>query len=256
MRKKQNGVCRLCHIETELTFEHIPPRSAFNKKTRYQSVPFLDAMKMEDPLNGKPKGKLNQGGVGFHSYCEKCNNFLGLEYVNAYKDWAQLGAYLLSKPEATSCHFKAEKMLPNEILKQIISMFIAINEPWYGEAHPELLDFVKNPDSIELHEKYRIFAYLKRPGQIRYLPFLVQGSFSQRKPVTLSEIAYKPFGYIMTYGDNSERSSMVDITCFKNAKPKKETVIEMNINIFDTHIPLPMDYRSAEEIEKALKNNS
>lgn len=255
MKNEATGICRLCHRERKLTFEHIPPRSAFNKQTRYQSVSFVDAMQMKDPLNGSLKGRTLQGGVGFQSYCSECNNFLGLKYVNPYKAWAQLGAYLLSDPEATACHIKIDKMLPNEILKQIISMFIAINDPWYGEKFPELLDFVKSPESTTLDSKFRIFTYLKRPGQIRYLPYLFKGSFSGQAQV-LSEIAFKPFGYIMTYDGQRPDPKLVELTDFKNAIPEEETWFEMNINIFNTHLPVPMDFREREQIEKDIKNSS
>ena len=30
MAKKVHGICCICGQETELTFEHIPPRAAFN----------------------------------------------------------------------------------------------------------------------------------------------------------------------------------------------------------------------------------
>ena len=38
----QNGICRICKRKTELSFEHIPPKAAFNKYTKFRSIPFLE----------------------------------------------------------------------------------------------------------------------------------------------------------------------------------------------------------------------
>ncbi len=52
------GVCRLCGQNTDLSFEHVPPRTTFNKDTKYTSVDFEDYIKIKNPLIETPKGKL------------------------------------------------------------------------------------------------------------------------------------------------------------------------------------------------------
>lgn len=76
------GTCKLCQNESYLNFEHVPPRSAGNKTTRYKKGSFLDFMTSENPFSYSAKGKIHQGGIGYYSYCIKCNNFLGTEYVS------------------------------------------------------------------------------------------------------------------------------------------------------------------------------
>jgi len=88
-RKKVKGICRLCGKNTSLTFEHVPPQSAYNKHTKYYKQSIEEMMKVDNLLNHKFKGKLYQGGIGYHSLCNDCNNFLGTHYVNSYKDWVQ-----------------------------------------------------------------------------------------------------------------------------------------------------------------------
>ena len=55
--KMEFGTCRLCGKETDLSFEHVPPRVAFNRKTTYLSVEFDDFIKVDNPLEEKYKGK-------------------------------------------------------------------------------------------------------------------------------------------------------------------------------------------------------
>jgi hypothetical protein len=255
MSKKVEGQCRLCLQHGSLTYEHVPPRSSFNKTTRFQSVSFMDIMGLKDPFEEKIKGKIYQGGVGYHSYCLNCNNFLGLEYVNAYKQWSHAGAYAISQAEFDSCSFEVPNILPNEILKHVISMFIAINDINYGKAHPELLEFVKNPDSTELDSKYRIFTYFKKKGQIRYIPFMVTGTLSAGSVVACSEIAFTPYGFVITYDDKKPKPGLVEITRFKEHAPKIPVDIKMNINVFETHLPIPLDYRTKAAIQEGMKNN-
>lgn len=256
MKKNVFGTCRLCHQERKLTFEHIPPRSTFNKTTRYQTVSFIDVMKAKNPLEDKIRGKLNQGGVGVHAFCSECNNFLGRKYVKAYRLWAGAGAFALHPGNFTSCEYEVFKAKPNEILKHIASMFLAINEPWYGEANSELRDFVLDPDCIDLNPKYRFFTYLKRPGQIRYLPFMISGNISSGKTTQVSELAFTPFGFVLTYDDPQERKGLVEITDFKKFIPGKFVNIDLKINVFETNLPIPLDYRNSEKVKSDLKNKS
>ena len=39
------GICKLCKKEEKLTYEHFPPRAAFNKKTKFQLIGINDYYK-------------------------------------------------------------------------------------------------------------------------------------------------------------------------------------------------------------------
>ena len=82
-----NGICRLCGHKTNLSFEHVPPKVTNNKNTRYTSLSLEEYFKSENPLELKSKGKIKQGGIGYNSFCRKCNSFLGTNYVPAYEKW-------------------------------------------------------------------------------------------------------------------------------------------------------------------------
>jgi hypothetical protein len=69
------GNCSLCGIFCDLTFEHVPPRSAFNKNTRYKTVPYEQVLKSDNILDANFKGKIEQGGLGHYSLCSNCNSF-------------------------------------------------------------------------------------------------------------------------------------------------------------------------------------
>jgi hypothetical protein len=72
------GKCKLCLDTKELNFEHIPPRSAFNKETKYYIVDqteYYQKAKEYTFDNLKPKSRKEQGGIGKFSFCILSNVF-------------------------------------------------------------------------------------------------------------------------------------------------------------------------------------
>ncbi len=195
---KTFGICRLCGDEKDLTFEHVPPRTAFNKHTIFVSVDFIDFIESDDILNAPPKGKKKQGGIGYNSLCSQCNSFLGLNYVPAYKNWVLAGYDLIKKQHFNFAEYTVLNQQPIRILKAIISMFLAINKEWYLNAYPELSEFVKNPEQQNLPDKFRVFAYLTNEGGTRYMPHSIVYKPTLGGSGNCTEMAFPPYGYVLT----------------------------------------------------------
>lgn len=255
--KMEFGICRLCGEEKDLTFEHVPPRISFNKTTTYLSVPFEEYIKVDNPLKEKYKGKKMQGGIGYNSLCRECNNFLGSNYVNSYQKWVLTGKELFQKYTFTSAHYTALSQEPLKIIKQILSMFLAINGEWYLKAYPEIAEFVKNPNSNELTERYRIFSYLNNEGNIRYCKHSVFYSAQLGEPVNCSEIAFPPYGYILTIDFDKRLSLVNELTYLKSYKANETIDLKIMMNKLPTYSHIPFDYRTKEkfssDLEKGIK---
>ncbi|MEY8022173.1 hypothetical protein AB8P51_15170, partial [Muriicola sp. SD30] len=245
--KMTSGICRLCGQNTELSFEHVPPRVALNKKTKYKEVDFDEYLKSKNPLNDPPKGKIRQGGVGYNSFCKKCNSFLGSNYVPAYSRWVQAGLEILKNKEVELHSYLIKEIEPQKIFKQIISMFLAINKEWYLESYPDLAEYVSDKNSRNLPDRYKIFCYLTRAERIRYMHHVVHGNISKGAAINCSEIAFPPYGYVLTIDNDNKIEHLTEITEFKNHKGK----IDLNFNMFQlpTYMPLPLDYRTKEQLE-------
>ncbi|WP_117885096.1 hypothetical protein [Aureibaculum luteum] len=242
-KKMQNGICRLCQKDKELSFEHIPPKSAFNKTTRYFSVPFKEFAKAKNWLNYKPKGKINQGGLGYHSLCEKCNGFLNDNYVRPYADWAKFGMSAIKNAKSDYNVWEVTEKNPFRILKQIIAMFIAMNEPWFGKQNPELLEFVNNPELKILSERYKIYVYLKSRGQIRTTKWSGTNFYGQ-----VCELAFEPFGYILNIDNYNGIDHLTEISGWKNYTDERNHTFDIGLYDYPTYLPIPTDYRTKEEI--------
>tara|TARA_B100000780_G_C20997365_1_gene398989 strand:+ start:30 stop:647 length:618 start_codon:yes stop_codon:yes gene_type:complete len=198
-------------------------------------------------------GELTQGGIKFHSFCVECNNWLGRQYVISYKDWAEMGASILSQGKEPIFLFEAKNKNLNRIFKHIITMFIAINDESFGRENQELLDFVRNEQSAALSEKYKVFCYLNRGGALRYLQQSVVGDFTISKmPILCSEISFPPFGYVLTINHSGKLYDLLDITDFSKTDPERTLNIKGQLTEQKTALEFPLDYRSKEEILNAI----
>ena len=87
--KSKKGKCAICGRDEQLTFEHIPPSSAFNSKPvkPVSGVDLLievgsnNSMRMPWETDHLPYTNL-QRGMGKHSLCSDCNNKTGKWYGN------------------------------------------------------------------------------------------------------------------------------------------------------------------------------
>lgn len=245
------GTCHLCGTYGDLSIEHVPPKTAFNKNTKYITAKFDDYAKLQNPLNETLKGKTKQGGIGVNWFCEKCNNFLGQTYVPAYKRWVLTGREILMDTELYLHKYIVHKIEPQKIIKQIISMFLAINEEWFSIEYNKLRELVNDSNSIEFPEKYNIFFYLTQAENIRFSSFMIHGNLSSGNTFKCSEIVFPPYGYVLTIECPKEISKLTNITSFKSYEG--EVDFEFNTFQLPTHLTFPLDYKTKEEIEKSIE---
>ena len=248
-----DGICRLCGSNTKLSFEHVPPATTLNRNTKYVSVEFEKLFQSRNILKDPPKGKVKQGGIGYNSFCRDCNSFLGSNYVNAYKKWVRGGLELLRNTEYSFHTYQINEIDPNTILKQIIAMFLAINSENFVVSFPELSEFVKDPESQELPEKYKVFCYLTRAERFRYMPYAVQGNFSTGISIQCSEIAFPPYGYVLTIDHHDSINLLSEITGFKNFPIAEKHTLRIRMAQLPTYMPFPLDYRSEEKVNTDIE---
>lgn len=133
MNKKTIGKCHICGKTSEMSQEHIPPKSSGNKLTAkfYTSDEFL----ADDVLSGQKtlaekKYHQSQGGLKMQTICKSCNNITGANYVSAYSDFANGVRYGLTKIDQDKSlnnifQFSC-KLKPLNFLKEVLAMFCSI----------------------------------------------------------------------------------------------------------------------------------
>ena len=92
MDNSHYGKCCLCGQHKKLTFEHVPPKSAFNS-TKTKIVPGIEALKkptsqMPWDLSGL-HSKEQQRGTGDYYLCGECNSNTGSWYISHYTNFVK-----------------------------------------------------------------------------------------------------------------------------------------------------------------------
>lgn len=262
MSRKNYGLCALCRKEGELTFEHIPPRAAFNSNRA--KIVTLDSLLSEPErrpwqIEGLHYNNL-QKGMGMASLCKKCNNDTGTLYGEEYRKFALTIAKLLQEnPNLDNLAIEIEKFYPARIIKQVISMFCSINN--YDDTRLNALrEFVLDKHKTMLDtSKYKVSMYYTRSRYARLLPFTVSVHFDEGTSgiMCMSEITTYPFGFIL-YLDPTDNWNYhgTDITSFFQFDYNTPVSAQLSVPIYEVNNWAIEDYRTKEEIEAGYKHDS
>jgi hypothetical protein len=190
----KKGICRICGENKELSYEHVPPRAAYNDK----AVVFH---KIEDILNKSPdelrqtKGKILQKGSGAYTLCVKCNNDTGGWYGNAFADFAYQGMSILHHTGNRPSLYYNFQIFPMRVLKQIICMFFSMNADRFQSIHTGLVKYVLNPLNDYFESDVKVYLFYSTSYIIRKSGVSALMNLSGKSNV-FSELTYPPFGYV------------------------------------------------------------
>ncbi len=248
------GICRLCGKYDKLSFEHIPPKKAFNnKQILLRTVDKLIAEKsnFREPFNK---------GLGKYSLCERCNNLTGTWYGSAFVDFVEQGLAYYESIKNNKILALPYSIRPLNVLKQILMMMLAMQPENAPNFHQELIRYLMNRKSLRLPSEYKVFIYYFTAGQFRFESGSAILNFDNGSMgLVLAEITIPPFGYFITSEDNSRKSlaeenGLLDITWFSQYQYNIWTRLHLKIPSKETHFPTPLDYRTFEDMRKESEN--
>lgn len=162
--KKVEGTCRICGKVGPLSFEHVPPRAAFNDRP-------VIAIQGRDAVRAAPGersyGQIQQQGAGGYTLCGKCNSDTGDWYVQHFAKWCYQGMDALirseGKPKLVYLHY----IYPLRVLKRIVTMIFSVNGDHFHQKHQALVKFVLNREARHLPSQYRFFVHFTIEGNNR-----------------------------------------------------------------------------------------
>jgi len=250
-RKPVTGICHICGLHKKLSFEHVPPESAFNKHpvVLYE----IQNLICKNPEN-LPKGKKLQRGSGQYTLCEKCNNLTGHWYGSAFSDWAYQGMNVLGMTRGSDPLINIiYNIFPLRIIKQIICMFFSANGDGFREAHPDLEEFIMSPKRKYLKPSIKIYAFYNLAERPRMSGITGQLSIYGHQNI-FCEIAFPPIGYIMTIDSNPPAKKLTDITYFANYDYNDWKHIDIKMHVLPVFSYLPADYRTKDSVMQAWRN--
>ena len=245
MPRERIGKCHICGRVGPLTFEHIPPRKAFNEKLVIKAkFKELVGIGPNEPIRGTKQQK----GMGEYTLCPVCNNNTGSWYAKDFVDWCYQGYDILFRSKGNPSLIYLNNLYPLRILKQIITMFFSINSPKFCDAHPELVKFVLNRDKKYLSQQYGFFVYYSISSRLKYSG--VSASINTKNICVFSEMNYFPLGYVTTFDSPPPDSRLVDITHFSTYSYNEFKIMEIKLPVLPTNSKFPGDYRTKEQIIK------
>ena len=251
------GKCRLCGKEGALSFEHVPPKKAFNNE-------HVIAYSTESWLTKKTVRRQHfQGGAGAYTLCEQCNRTTGLWYATEFIRWSKIGADILAERDRQKDHshniseiaVTFSNVSPLRFLKEVVTCFFSVmntnTDAVFATANPELVQFVLNRDENNLPENYRFYLKLYRKSIMRRYPIAGKISLTYTKtgdnisilaavPEVFSEITHFPFVLIMT--DDSEFLDRTEFTYFKNYAYDDRIDVSLTLSIGQGANPYPGSY--------------
>ncbi len=249
------GNCQICGKKTVLSFEHVPPQSAFNKAT-------VIAYELESKLiRREDKGVPQQGGFGRHTLCVSCNTNTGSWYADEYVKWARIGMSILASERIkgkSEVFVRLKDVYPLRFLKQVATCFFTIigvdPSASFAANNSQLVDFVLDKYSRELPPNIRFFMRLNHGTALRRHPIAAKIPVTvakdeqghslikvSRPPSIFSEMTHPPFALIMT--EDTDFPDASQITGFTNYGYDECVDLTLQLKIGRSTTPLPGDYR-------------
>lgn len=190
-RESREGKCHVCGLHGPLSWEHVPPKSAFNDRPTV----YAERQVLIQPRLWDGTGRKVQKGSGGYTLCRTCNNITGKWYGAEYASWAQQGLELLSRipPDERDAFFVPFRGYPLRFLKQVITMFFSVNGPEFAARHQELVRFVLSRDNRGLPVDYRVDLVLVRGPYARSSGVTGSRNIATGSLTIYSEIAHCPF---------------------------------------------------------------
>lgn len=239
-KKKVLGTCHLCGSYGELTFEHVPPRAAFNNRP---VIPMSHDQAFNLRPEELPKGPIQQRGMGDYTLCSSCNNRTGHWYGSSFVDWCYEGLTILQRTGGKPTLYHASYSYPLRIIKQIATMFFTVCSEIFRSKNEELVRFVLNPEITGLSPKYRFFTYYNLEGRLRFSAPVGILDIYKGTSSFIAEITFPPFGYVMTLDSLPPDRQVVEISGFARYGYNELASISRRFPVLQTYMPMPGDYR-------------
>ena len=248
------GKCHICGQLGKLSFEHVPPRAAYNDKSILLAG-FKEIQRAEHASLDLDavKGRVKQRGMGEYTLCGKCNSDTGAWYGNAYVSWAQQGMEIAKYAAIAPSLAYTFRIYPLRVLKQIVCIFMSANGAQFADKHPDLVKFVLSKHAQFIMPTTKIYAYYSVSPRVRTTGVAVSGDFSSGSFRVMSEFAFVPFGYLMTFDSDPPDRRLCDITGFSKFSYDDWQEIHVRLPVLPIYTYFPGDYRDKETVLRQVQ---
>jgi len=250
MSKEHIGECHICGKYGELTFEHIPPKMAFN----WQRAKIYNGYEAINKSKGEKAKYINsQQGMGRYSLCQSCNNNTGTWYAQTYCDFAMDVIKSIHKSPTLEhgdiVQYKFKKCPALQVVKQIIAMFCS--QLPYQEVHrlgfdTLLLEKESNEVKRELFDLRMYLTSSEVGAYMSGLTSVILKNNDSFDTVNVSELCAYPFGFILNLSPEipvAHGGSIMDMFNMKYDDNCDFELSLMYLEKYSTKLPLPLVFK-------------
>jgi hypothetical protein len=257
------GPCRICGVATVMTEEHLPPKGAFNSGRSRGAT--LEDWLARSGAGAEPSGRLRQGGNRGAMLCADCNNGTG-RFGREYQGWAVAIVDMVRRlPESVDeidrastprgVSIELPRARPARFVRQVIAMMLCVSgSAELAARYPALRDLALGgaPQPMPIGLRLFLTAVYLTPttrlvggptGQLKIDP-------SEKAGVRVLEIAHIPFAFALLLEGDATMIPGADMGSFVELDLDRVCSVTLEETLLGFgHTPLPLDYRSAGQIE-------
>lgn len=224
----KEGRCRLCRSDRLLSYEHIPPRSAFNadKVVGFENPEDFFG-KTDEELNellATAKKYYQQAGAGSYTLCRDCNSKLS-SYAHAYAFLCRELNHLSFFPMTSWIPHQVElDIRPLRVFKGLVASMISVAPQEFFDEDDMVKTFLEDRDSRDFDlSRYRIsiavysrqYAMKRTSGWCGVSDIdAMMGKKSGDLIRSYSEIQFHPVIAVLSHGNYGFDSRFYDIGHF------------------------------------------
>jgi hypothetical protein len=216
----------------------------------------IEAWLRREDEGAEVRGTISQRGSGAYALCRDCNSRAGELYVPEFRKLhgtgeralAQLDlAALDAQEDAGYVEMEAHGVRPGRLGKQIVTMLLAISPGAFAQVNPALTEYARDPHKVGLPPEYQFYLALYAGPNARYNG----GSVVLRQNCSIPtwELAYPPFAYVMTIGEEAPALEAGNVTSFIEAGINEIGQMNVTLKVGFGHTIFPLDLRTKKKVE-------
>jgi hypothetical protein len=130
---------------------------------------------------------------------------------------------------------------------------MSANGEGFAESHPDLVKFVLSKRAQFINPTTRIYAYYSVSPRVRKTGVAASGSFDGGRFRVMSEFAFVPFGYLMTFNSTPPDERLCDITDFNRFSYDDWQEVHIRLPILPIYTYFPGDYRDKATVLRQVQ---
>jgi hypothetical protein len=226
--------CRLCGVTKPLSFEHVPPRGAYNSFPRFR--PDTKQFIAHKYQGGPAPAMIEEPrGAGAYTLCEGCNNRCS-RYAREFIEWAVCWQTALDSTPAASSISASPITRRSRVMKEIVAMALSASPPKTGRINDGLRRYVWNTESKGLPAGIRVHAALTCDKDARQAAGGANVNMETGSASIFTEIAFAAFIFVMTLADSTAPDTrLLDISHLATAGYGDREPTPLTLSILRLH---------------------